>query len=329
MQRDLYSSHTTFQAGLAFLVVSLALNVMVMAVSLWFFNISDRAYTVLSMVLEAGMAIPFLIFCASGRIQARQFFNHRHIAADLLLGILIGFAMMLVVGMVNLLVELAFSLLGMVPVGGTVESVGSSWLDFALNLTATALAAAVGEELLVRGMLFPALSRKLGMIGAILVSSAFFAMLHGSPSSLPYTFIHGVVLCVIFVITGNLWASMAYHFTVNGYAVIVTFLMDQFSGLFQQYTGQSMDQMQAMMTSTPTNLLLTILEYVPTFAGALAVAGVGLFALTRVHRREGGYTVVPVEDRTVSGWILMAMGLLICLPRFALSLTAMILGGMG
>jgi len=328
MHSDRYSSHSVFQTGLAFLILSLVLNGLVMVVSFIFPTMSDRAYSVLSLVLELGMAVPFFILMARGRISGHAFFDTRHVALDLLLGMVAGFAGMMAITMVNLVVEIACQVLGMVPVGGEVESVGTTWLDFALNFTGIAFSAAVGEELLMRGTVFPALSRRMGVMGAMLVSSALFAVLHGSPSSMPYTFVAGILLCLLFVVSGNLWAPMAFHFTMNGYAVIVTFItenLDRLVGNIPELEGlspEALDEAEAILSELPSLIGYTV-SYIPTFLGTSAVFGLILFLLKKVHK---GVMYVPEPElrREVAGWILLAAGVLVCVPRFVASLLMML-----
>jgi len=75
-----------------------------------------------------------------------------------------------------------------------------------------ALAAAVGEEIVFRGLLLPA--------DGLLVSSAAFALCHAGPRSrhlawAVFAFLCGLALGGITMLTGDLAAAVAAHLTAN------------------------------------------------------------------------------------------------------------------
>lgn len=85
---------------------------------------------------------------------------------------------------------------------------GCSWSDMAL----IALSAAVGEEMLFRGVLQSSLSNWLGVGWGLSLASLCFGLLH--PISLPYvmfTMMVGLYFGMTFVLTGNLLAVMVTH----------------------------------------------------------------------------------------------------------------------
>jgi CAAX protease family protein len=85
------------------------------------------------------------------------------------------------------------------------------------------LVAPLVEEMVFRGFLYPALSRRTGMVPSILITSAGFALLHGA--QLAYSFVPlmliftvGAVLTIVRASTKSVASSvlvhMAYHFTL-------------------------------------------------------------------------------------------------------------------
>lgn len=96
-----------------------------------------------------------------------------------------------------------------------IDSVPNLFLGIALF----ALIPAVCEEFLFRGLILNGL-RKYGVWVSVLVSSAFFSVMHMSLLQLPYTFVLGVVLGVVVYYTRNLGLSMLMHF-VNNTTVLV------------------------------------------------------------------------------------------------------------
>lgn len=75
--------------------------------------------------------------------------------------------------------------------------------------------APVFEEVLFRGLLLPWLARRLGWIGGILISSAFFALIHFHlPSTLPLATL-GIALCLLYALSGRLILCIFVHMIFN------------------------------------------------------------------------------------------------------------------
>lgn len=92
------------------------------------------------------------------------------------------------------------------------------WL-FALALPGIILGAPVTEELIFRGALFSALvNSRVGRFGAVLISSALWALIHLSAAPWLYVgviFIMGLVLGVLLLRFGSLWVTIACHASWN------------------------------------------------------------------------------------------------------------------
>jgi membrane protease YdiL (CAAX protease family) len=76
------------------------------------------------------------------------------------------------------------------------------------------------EELFFRGMLYPALARRVGMTASIVITALFFALLHASQlgnswSPLLIIFVVGVVLTVIRARSGSVAAGTIAHAAYN------------------------------------------------------------------------------------------------------------------
>ncbi|MFO0628686.1 MAG: CPBP family intramembrane glutamic endopeptidase [Polyangiales bacterium] len=90
----------------------------------------------------------------------------------------------------------------------------------AASLAALTIAAAVGEELLFRGAMLPALRAHHGAVFAVAVSSAAFGLLHApwSRRMLPWTLMAtamGVVFALLYLATGEVLAPVMAHAVVN------------------------------------------------------------------------------------------------------------------
>ena len=89
------------------------------------------------------------------------------------------------------------------------------------------------EEIIVRGLIFTSLRKKLKFAGAALLTSLIFAAAHlpeGGDSGPLYvaaidTFILSLVLCFLREKTGSLWAGITLHALKNGVAFVSLFIL--------------------------------------------------------------------------------------------------------
>ncbi len=89
-----------------------------------------------------------------------------------------------------------------------------------------AVVPAVFEELLCRGFIY-GIFRNRSFISALLVSSISFALLHRNVEQAVYTFLFGMVLCVVREMTGSVFPGMLAHMLFNGISVISMFRNDR------------------------------------------------------------------------------------------------------
>lgn len=82
---------------------------------------------------------------------------------------------------------------------------------------------AVCEELIYRGMLVRAFGDK-GIIFAIIMSSLFFSIMHGSPVQLIHQFFLGGVCAIVYVMTRSLWSAVVVHFVNNSIAIVGNYI---------------------------------------------------------------------------------------------------------
>ncbi len=136
-------------------------------------------------------------------------FAPRNIIRDLSLGLAIGVAwlgvsvaILMVAGWASLQPQSAFS-------------------TAALLIAAVSVAFNVlTQQLLVCGYILQTIRAKTGWLAAVLVSAALFSVLHAGAfggSWIPpvNVFVAGLVFCLAYVATGNLWMPIAIHFAWN------------------------------------------------------------------------------------------------------------------
>ncbi|MBN2683688.1 MAG: CPBP family intramembrane metalloprotease [Pontiellaceae bacterium] len=98
-----------------------------------------------------------------------------------------------------------------------------TWIKTGLILTTITLIP-LCEELLFRGVLFPYLTRKIGLAASTLAVSAAFAFVHLNLASALAIFLLSVVLCLAYWRTGTLWVSIAIHALFNSTSLLLLFI---------------------------------------------------------------------------------------------------------
>lgn len=100
-----------------------------------------------------------------------------------------------------------------------------NWGSLLYNLALIAVIPAIAEEMFFRGVLqslFIRVSKK-AWVG-ILLASIVFSLLHAEMLGFFPRVLLGVILGLIYYISGNLWYSILAHFINNGFQVVLLFL---------------------------------------------------------------------------------------------------------
>jgi len=98
-------------------------------------------------------------------------------------------------------------------------------MDFVRVFTVMAIVPAMGEELFFRGTLMRfARKRSTGMVVPILFTAAVFSFVHANAYGYLSIFLAGVLLAVIYQLTGSLWCSIAGHLFFNGFQIVISYL---------------------------------------------------------------------------------------------------------
>lgn len=102
------------------------------------------------------------------------------------------------------------------PLTGPFEKLSMGSLVFLL-----AVSPGINEELVFRGVFLGILRRVGSTRGAVIASSAFFALMHLSVFRFVPTLLLGVILALLVVRTGSIFPAMIAHATYNGSALLV------------------------------------------------------------------------------------------------------------
>ena len=104
--------------------------------------------------------------------------------------------------------------------GIDIDSVDVTPSAFLFSAIASIIFAPIIEELVFRGVLFNRLKIRIGIIGAMLISSFLFAIGHDF-GGITSAFLFGICMCIIYLKTDNIFITMSIHFLNN---VIATLL---------------------------------------------------------------------------------------------------------
>ena len=102
-------------------------------------------------------------------------------------------------------------------------------IGLVLTLIAAAIVAPLVEETLFRGFLYGGLRGRIGVVGAMLVSTLFFTALHFSIDQFIPIFVLGLFLAWLYEKTGSLYPGMLLH-AVNNAVSLVLFAYIQSRG---------------------------------------------------------------------------------------------------
>lgn len=100
----------------------------------------------------------------------------------------------------------------------------SSQLEYILAFVSLVIVAPFAEEVLFRGYLLGKLRKIVPIWLAILITSLLFAFVHGQWNVGLDVFALSIVLCLLRVYTGSLWASIVLHMLKNGIAFYFLFI---------------------------------------------------------------------------------------------------------
>jgi membrane protease YdiL (CAAX protease family) len=98
--------------------------------------------------------------------------------------------------------------------------------DALVSLAVIAILPGICEELVLRGMLLPALVRPLTPAGAVVGSAALFAAIHDDRYRFLFTLSIGLVLGLLRLRSASLWPSVTAHAVLNALTFAIAPLLD-------------------------------------------------------------------------------------------------------
>lgn len=222
---------------------------------------------------EILFALPVILYLVLKRIRPKEWIPFRKIGiSTILMSLLTGILLLPLVTFIN-----AFSMLFAT---NYVSESSAQLVDNPVwvNLLVIAVIPAVVEELIYRGIFYHAYREKGVIMGAV-ASAIVFGIMHRNLNQFFYAAVLGVIFCILVEITGSIYASMAAHFAINGWNVLLMAVQKPLESL----TGETAAA-QAEMTS---ELLVAVVGFMGIFAliSTALAAGVMIW-MTKHCRRE-------------------------------------------
>lgn len=116
----------------------------------------------------------------------------------------------------------------------------NSWTHFSILIIVLAALPAIAEELFFRGVVQTLLQNtSLGTIGAIIISSLSFSLMHLEFDNFFAIWFMGIVLGYLYFITQNLWVSIIAHFVNN--ASMISLKYAYMNGIISTDLSESKD----------------------------------------------------------------------------------------
>ena len=141
----------------------------------------------------------------------------------------------------------------------------------------------ISEEFLMRGALLESW-RRYSPLGAVVITSLFFAFLHLAPSSLIVYFGLGVLLAVVYLITRNVWLTVVVHL-VNNLSSVIGALALKYMGGAEELAEEAGD-VSGMLNGIFDSRAGLFGMFIAYSLIAAAILVPLLFALRAIYRRN-------------------------------------------
>ena len=172
------------------------------------------------------LVVAFLLCRKEEKRMGTAFGFHRVKPLSILLTVVICMAMHSVSHLISSLTNLMFpSFLEM----ASEELLGGS---FFVNFVGVAIIPAVFEEFTVRGGMLNGYLNTGRLRASVLLTAFLFGLLHMNPTQLFYAFAMGIVLALLFVLSGSIWPGILFHFLNNAMAPIADILEQRYGEAF-------------------------------------------------------------------------------------------------
>lgn len=151
-------------------------------------------------------------------VKIRETFRIRQVSfASLAFVFLIAFCSFPIISLLNVI--------SMFFVENEVAGVAMDMYPHGLFLSMLVMAAmpAVGEEVLMRGVIYRSYQRK-SPIFALFASAVIFGLIHMNFNQMPYAIFLGIIMVLLVEATDSILSSMFLHFLINGFSTVAGYI---------------------------------------------------------------------------------------------------------
>lgn len=127
------------------------------------------------------------------------------------------------------------------------ETMNMMYDGVGMFIVAAILGAPIVEELVFRAGPLKHLTKKMPVVAAVMLTSALFALAHGNPVQMIYTFALGVACAYLYIKTDSIYPSILCHFAFNGanlFATLMSTLFDTDRWMDSPYYTEIFTQME-------------------------------------------------------------------------------------
>lgn len=199
----------------------------VLALALTSIKVPGLPLSWISMTYYIPLLVIALLLCRKEGIRMGKAFGfHAVKPLTILLTVVTCMAMHSVSHLISSLTNLLFpSFLEM----ANEELLGGS---FFVNFVGVALIPAFFEEFTVRGGMLNSYRGTGRLRAAVLLTAFLFGLLHMNPTQFFYAFAMGIVLALLFVLSGSVWPGILFHFLNNAMAPIADLVEKRYGEAF-------------------------------------------------------------------------------------------------
>lgn len=174
-----------------------------------------------TLIIQIGIMgiLPFVLFKLFNKTKTKQVFRDygfsRVSGKTILYAVLISIAVYIcVIFIQSFWMTILYTFGYPVNSGGTTVQDTNPLVSFLISLVFIAVLPGIFEEFAHRGMVMNSLKQH-GVWRAICITALLFALMHLSIVKVGYTFVVGVVLGIVAIITRSIWPCIVIHFTNN------------------------------------------------------------------------------------------------------------------
>ena len=160
-----------------------------------------------------------------------------------------------------------------------------------LSMLVMAVMPAVGEEVLMRGVIYRSYQRK-SPIFALFASAVIFGLIHMNFNQMPYAIFLGIIMVLLIEATDSILSSMFLHFLINGFSTMAG------------YFTANIVETQVQSTSSPW--IVQIMPYVILSAIMVPALIFLMLALFRINGRKIK-VVFKKKERVVDIWLILSV----------------------